>query len=216
MITDTEIQENVLAELSWEPALDATEITVTANNGVVTLRGKVHHYGERRAAEQAAVKIKGVKSLINELQVTLCGEEQPSDEEIADEILRMLNNHTAIPPGQIKVRVIHGFVYLEGELAWNFQKEAVFTAVRHLKGIVGISNLIRIRPHISQAAVKTQVRQALYRYAGLEADGIKVETDGNEVVITGKVRSWSEKQAVEKAVWASSGVKSVRNNLIID
>ena len=89
MITDTEIQENVLAELSWEPALDATEITVTANNGVVTLRGKVHHYGERRAAEQAAVKIKGVKSLINELQVTLCGEEQPSDEEIADEILRL-------------------------------------------------------------------------------------------------------------------------------
>lgn len=215
MKTDSELQRDVMDELKWEPILDATEIGVAVHNGIVTLSGYVSNYAKKFAAESATWRVKGVKAVAEELEVQL-DENKPTDAEIAGSIINILKWHTAIPDEQIRVKVTDGWVYLNGEVNWNYQKDSVIKAVRVLKGVTGVSNLIDVKPRINTTVVKDHIRKALERSADFEADQIKIETLGNKVILKGTTRSFEERKAAERAAWSAPGVMSVDDELIID
>lgn len=216
MKTDSEIQKDVMDELKWEPILSATEIGVAVKNSVVTLSGYVSNYAKKFAAEHAAWRVKGVKAVAEELEVRLGDENMLTDEEVAASILNTLKWHTTIPEEQVKVKVTAGWVYLDGVVDWNFQKESIFNAVRTLKGVRGVSNLITVRPRVNSVVVKENIRKALERSADFEASQIHVETLGNHVILRGKARSFVEKNAAERAAWSAPGVITVEDQLEID
>jgi len=215
MKTDVQIQQDVMDELSWEPALNASEIGVAVRNGVVTLSGHVSAFAKKFAAENAAWRVKGVKAVAEEIEVRLAGDSRLPDDEIADNIVRTLKWNTAVPDENIKVKVTGGWVYLEGELDWNFEKETAFNAVRHLKGVTGVTNLIAVKPRVNTVVVKDNIRKALERSADLESANIQVDTMGNKVILHGKARSWAEKRTIENAAWSAPGVAIVDDELII-
>lgn len=215
MKTDSEIQRDVIDELKWEPILEAAEIGVTVHNAIVTLSGYVSNYAKKFAAEKATWRVKGVKAVAEELEVQL-GEDKPTDAEIAGSIINTLKWHTSIPDEQIKVKVSDGWVYLTGEVDWNYQKESAFKAIRVLKGVRGVTNMIDVKPNINTTVVQDNIRKALERSADFEADQIKVETLGNKVILKGTTRSFEERKAAERAAWSAPGVMSVEDELIID
>src|SRR3569833_2148364 len=209
METDATIQKNVIEELKWEPILNATEIGVAVKNGIVTLTGRVSTYAKKSAAERAVWRVKGVHGVAEELHVSLVDENTPTDSEIADKVVDTLRWHTSIPDDQIKVTVTNGWLKLEGEVNWNFQKEAVFNAVKHLAGVTNIKNFIKVKPRINTAIIRAGIRKALERNADLDADKISVETSNNKVVLKGTAYSWNERTAAARAAWSAPGVEWV-------
>jgi len=215
MKTDLEIQKDVMDELKWEPMLNATEIGVAVKDGVVTLTGTVSNYSKKFAAEDATWRVKGVKAVAEELEVKLGDGDLLTDSEVAANVINTLRWNTVIPDEQIKVKVSKGWVYLSGEVDWNFQKDAVMNAIRGLKGVRGVSNEITIKPRVQPADIKGNIRKALERKADLEANNIKVETIGNRVVLKGSARSWNERKAIAHAAWSTPGVALVDDEIVI-
>jgi len=215
MKTDFEIQKDVMAELKWEPMLNAAEIGVAVKNGIVTLTGMVSNYAKKSAAEHATLRVKGVLAVAEELEVKLGEGEKITDSEVAANVVNTLRWNTSIPDEQIKIRVTNGWVYLSGEVNWNFQKDAVINAIRGLKGIKGVNNEITIKPRVQTAIIKENIRKALQRKATFEVDNIKIETIGDRVVLKGAVKSWDERKAIANAAWSAPGVASVDDEIVI-
>lgn len=216
MKTDVQIREDVLDELMWEPMLKPAEIGVAVTDGIVTLSGYVNDYSKKLAAEKAVKRVKGVKAVAEDIQVRLPFEMQKDDEEIAGEVVNALKWNTNIPDEKISVKVDNGWVTLDGELEWQFQRDAALTAVRDLVGINGVINLLKLKPVLSTSIIKSNIRKALERNADLEADKITIDTSDSTVTINGKVHSWSEKSEAERAIWATPGVAKVINHLEIN
>ncbi|HWV66419.1 BON domain-containing protein [Chitinophaga sp.] len=216
MKTDVQIREDVLDELMWEPMLKPAEIGVAVTDGIVTLSGYVNDYSKKLAAEKAVKRVKGVKAVAEDIQVRLPFEMQKDDEEIAGKVVNALKWNTNIPDEKISVKVDNGWVTLDGELEWQFQRDAALTAVRDLVGINGVINLLKLKPVLSTSIIKSNIRKALERNADLEADKITIDTSDSTVTINGKVHSWSEKSEAERAIWATPGVAKVINHLEIN
>jgi len=212
MKTDLDIQKDVMAELQWEPALNASEIGVAVHQGVVTLSGHVKFYSEKRAAEKAAKRVKGVKAVALDIEVLL-DNGRISDTGIAESIVRALDWNTTIPNDRIRIRVDNAWVYLEGEVERLADKQAVEEAIFDLSGIRGITNQINVSSQIDSGSVKDDIRKALERSAELEADSVQIETHGNQVVLKGSARSWNERLAIEKAAASAPGVTEVINDI---
>ncbi|MEY4604782.1 MAG: hypothetical protein RIT43_2074 [Bacteroidota bacterium] len=216
MKTDVEIQKDVMDELKWELIQNANEIGVAVKDGIVTLSGTVDSYYKKLQAERAAKKVLGVKAVAQEMTVQLVERGKRTDAEIASAVINALAWHSSIPEEKIKVKVEKGWVTLEGEVEWDFQRNYSRKAVENLQGVLGISNNIRIAPKLKSADIKNKIFSAFHRSATLDSDSINITTDGSKVVLTGKVRSFVEKKDAEKAAYLAPGVTEVENKLVID
>jgi osmotically-inducible protein OsmY len=215
MLNNLELQKKVLEAMDWEPSLDATRIGIAASGGVVTLTGQVPSYADRLAAERVVKRIVGVKGLANDLDVRLPGDARRTDTDLATAAVKALEWDVQVPHQLVKPRVADGWITLEGQVEWQFQREAAEQAVRHLLGVRGVSNQITLSAKVTPTDLKNRIEAALKRNAELEARKIRVETKGGTVVLDGFVHSWSERDEAERAVWAAPGVMVVEDRLAV-
>jgi osmotically-inducible protein OsmY len=214
--SDTDIQKDIIAELKWEPSLRDDDIAVSVRDGVVTLAGFTDSYVDRWKAEQVASKVKGVKAIANEIEVKLPSSSTRPDPDIARAALDALRWNISVPHDRIKVKVEKGWVTLEGDVDWYYQKEAAERSVRYLTGVRGVSNLMTLRARPVPADIKQKIKDALQRGAEFDAEHITVEMDGSKVILRGTVRSFAEMQDAERAARKAPGVTEVENRLTVD
>lgn len=210
---DAELRSKVIEELNFDPSLDAAGIGVAATGGVVTLTGHVGSYAEKLAAERAAQRVKGVQAIAQEIEVRFASDKQNGDDQIAARALKILEWDTTVPPGAVRVKVQQGWVTLSGTVAGQFQRQAAANAVRRLSGVVGVENRIVVRPTVVAGDVRQHIEDALRRSAEIDAGGIRVQVEGNRVVLDGTVHSWHERASVERAAWSVNGVIAVDDRL---
>lgn len=214
MSNDTELKALVLAELAWEPSVTAPHIGVTARDGVVTLSGHVHRFAEKQAAQKAALRVRGVKAVAEEIEVKLPLDTVRSDEDIALAAIDRLAWDSTLPKDAIKVTVQDGWLTLTGEVGWRFEHDAAAQDVRRLWGVVGVSNQITLKPRVNTYNLTSDISNALHR-SWFDHEGVKVSANGGTVTLTGHVKSWSERDLAGSTAWASPGATDVENHLII-
>lgn len=215
MRSDADIRSDVEAELSYDPNIAASDIAVSVKEGVVTLAGFVRSYFHKWQAERDTKRVKGVRGVANDLEIRLPSIDARPDPEIAREAVQALS--TALPYSDEKftVTVRDGWVTLEGEAEWQYQREQAEAAVRRIRGIKGVTTEIKLRPKAAVSTVKTMIEDALKRSAEVDAQNIAVEAEGDKVILKGKVRSWAERQEAERAAWRAPGVRKVEDLITI-
>lgn len=214
--SDSDIQRDVSSELKWEPSLRGDDIAVTVRDGIVTLAGHVASYIEKWRAERVASRVKGVKAIVNDLEVRLASSSQRPDPDIARAAVSALEWNASVPNDRIRVKVENGWVTLEGDVDFYFQREAAERAVRTLWGVKGVTNLITVQAAPTGADVKQRIMQALQRGASFDADRITVEVDGHKAILRGTVRSFAEMRDAERAARNAPGITEVENHLTVD
>lgn len=215
MKTDAQLQQDVIAELKWEPSVNAAQIGVEVKDGIVTLAGHVDSYAEKFDVERAAQRVAGVKALAIEMDVTLPGSSKRNDADIARSAENTIEWLTYLPNDSVKVKVEGGWITLSGEVHWDYQREAAFSAVRYLMGVTGVSNQIAVKPKVSLSAVKSDIEAALKRRAKSDAQSISVKVQGTDVTLSGTVHSWSERDLASNAAWGTPGVRKVVDNMTV-
>ncbi|HUA17525.1 MAG TPA: BON domain-containing protein [Bryobacteraceae bacterium] len=216
MKPDTQLRRDVEDELDAEPGLDASSISVSVSEAIVTLSGHVPSYSEKLAAERCAARVEGVGAVASEVDIRLPDGGRVTDEDIARAALNALAWNSLVPPGRVKVEVTSGWITLEGDLDWHYQKIAAHDTVCHLRGVTGVTNKIILKPVSMRIAVEAHVQAALRRHFGRQLSQVHVETRGDHVILRGSVHSLFERGEVERAAWTTPGVCHVDNNLKVE
>lgn len=216
MKNNEELQNDVQNAIKWEPLLNAAEIGVTANDGIVSLTGVVDSYAKKMEAENAAKKVIGVKALVEKIEVKFPNSWTKNSAEIATEVLAALHSNWSVPKDKVTVKVEDGWVTLEGELPWNYQKVAAKSAVNYLVGVKGVTNNIKIKADSHDAIEQKDVEEAIARNWSIDDSDIKVQVSGTTVTLTGTVTSWYQKEEAARIAWNTPGIWHVKNELVID
>jgi osmotically-inducible protein OsmY len=216
MKTDVEIQKDVMEELKWEPLLTASEIGVAVKNKVVTLSGTVDSFYKKEEAENAAKRVSGVVAVAEDIEVKPFATSKKNDTEIARMIADTLKWDSVVQDDKVRVKVEDAWVTLEGIVDWEFQKESVKSSIKSLVGIRGISNNITVKPSVTAKDIKQKISLAFHRSATVDASKVEIEIEGSKAILTGRVRSWSEKNDAEDAAWKAEGITAIENKLVID
>ncbi len=216
MKDNAELQKDVQDAIRWEPLLNAAEIGVTVKDGVVTLTGTVDNYAKKMQAEEAAKGVAGVKAVVEKIEIQFSNWGKTTDGEIAMEVVNALNWNSKVPDDKVKVKVEDGWVTLEGEVSWNYQRDAARNSVVNLMGVKGVSNNTKVKSESKDVIDKKQIENALERDWSINADNIKVSVSGTTVTLTGKVNSSHQKEEAERIVWKAPGVWSVKNELEVE
>jgi osmotically-inducible protein OsmY len=215
MRTDSEIKKDVEDELRWDPDIDATDLAVAVHNGVVALTGFVRSYMQKTQAERDAKRVAGTSGVANDIEVRLPYINKRPDPEIARDAVQKLQNELPYSSQYIKVTARDGWLTLEGSLEWNYQRARAETAVRSVRGVIGVTNDITLKPRVAASDVKLKIQDALQRSAEIDASRIIVEAIGSKVTLKGTVRSWAERTEAERAAWRAPGVTTVENQIAI-
>jgi osmotically-inducible protein OsmY len=214
--TDVQIKTDVLSELAFEPAVKVTDIGVLVKDGIVTLTGTTANHGEKWHAIRAAKRVSGVKGLADDITVTLAEPHRRTDTEIATAAVHQIEWSTTIPRTTVRVTVRDGWITLEGEVEWWFQKIAAETVMHYMVGVKGIKNQITIKPLISAADVGKAIRTAFERNAMLDGRKIEVTTQGSTVTLAGTVANSAEREEAERVAWTAPGVIRVDNQIAVE
>lgn len=215
-VDDSDLRRAVIAELEWDPTVDASAIAVAVKEGVVTLAGSVGSYTEKLNAERGVKGLIGVRGVADELEVRLGGLSVRDDAEIAQSVLTALRFNVAVPDDQLRVTVDRGWIRLEGDVAWQYERAAAESSVRPVMGVKGVTNDIIVKPRVEASAVKAEIEDAFARRAHLDADKIIVDASGDTVTLRGSVRTWVAKDEAEQAAWYARGVAKVHNDIIVN
>jgi osmotically-inducible protein OsmY len=214
MKTDSQLQHDVMEELKWEPQVDHSQIGVAAKDGVVTLTGFVPSFAQKIAAEKAARRVSGVRAVAQEIEVRFTSDPKTADAEIAQRILDIFAWDVTIPDERLTVKVEHGWVTLEGEVDWNYQKAAAFKAAGKIGGVKGVSNYVEVRAKASPTDIRDRIMAAFRRSSAIDASLIDIKIDGSTVRLSGRVKGWNERKLAENAAWAAPGVTKVEDEII--
>ncbi|WP_448097712.1 BON domain-containing protein [Luteibacter yeojuensis] len=215
-MNNTQLRQNIIEELDFEPSIDTSGIAVAVDDGIVTLSGHVGTYAEKVNAERATWRVKGVKAIAQEIKVRLPFEKKVNDDEVARRAVDILAWNTWVPRDAVKVRVSNGWLTLTGSVKWDYQRREAEKAVRKLSGVLGVTNEIALAPAVQATDIRQRINDALKRHAEVEAARIRVDvSDGGRVHIEGDVDNWDERQAVERAVWSAPGVQFVEDRVRI-
>jgi osmotically-inducible protein OsmY len=215
MKSDNEIERDVRDELKWDPDLDDSDIAVSVKDGVVTLAGFTKSYTDRLEAEIAAKRVAGVRAVANDIDVRLPAIDQRPDPEIARDAVAALKAELPISHDRIKLIVKDGWVTLEGGVEWQYQKTTAENAVRRVKGVKGVTNVITVKPKAEPSELQRKIMDAFKRNAEVDANRITVEANGSEVVLKGTVRSWIEREEAERVAWSAPGVTRVEDRIVV-
>jgi osmotically-inducible protein OsmY len=215
MNSDSEIERDVKDELSWNPDLDATDIAVSVKKGVVTLTGFVKSYTDKYEAEAAAKRVSGVVAVANDIEVRMPSVDERPDPEVARDAVAAIKSQLPISSEKIKVIVKNGWITLEGQVEWQYQRSTAEHAVRRIKGVKGVSNMIQLKPQAQPSEIKHKIQEAFRRNAEVDSNRIIVDADGGVVTLKGTVRSWVEREEAERAAWAAPGVVNVVDQIVV-
>jgi osmotically-inducible protein OsmY len=210
---DMQVRDAVQQQLEWDSEVDASAIGVAAKGGSVTLTGYIDTYAGKLAAERAAKRVRGVRAVANDVDVRL--KLGRTDADIAIDAARALDLYATIPPG-VKAAVHNGHVVLTGVVPWPYQRTHAEKVIRHIKGVHGLSNRIMLAPRAVERDARHRITAALQRNANLDARQITVNVDGNTATITGTVRTWLQRESVERAVADGPGIATVVNHLVVE
>ncbi len=216
MKNNEELQKDVQDAIKWEPLLNAAEIGVTAKDGVVSLTGIVDCYAKKLEAENAAKSVAGVKAVVEKIEIKFSSASNKSNEDIANEVLTAFKGRWDVPGDKIQVKVEDGWITLNGELPWNYQKEAAKDAVQYLIGVKGISNNIIVKSETKEEIEIIDVENALARSWPVNSQNIKVSASGTKVTLSGTVSSWYQKDEAGRIAWNTPGVWAVDNELAVE
>lgn len=216
MKTNQELQRDVEDAIKWAPLMHAAEIGVTAKDGVVSLTGIVDSYVKKMEAENAAKKVLGVKAVVENIEVKFPSTWTKTDAEVANEVLAALKANYSVPNDKIKVKVEKGWVTLEGELNWNYQREAALSATKYLTGVKGVTNNIKLKPTAHDRIEKEAVEKAIRRNWSIDSSDINVSVDGTTVTLKGTVDSWYQKEEAGRIAWNTPGIWHLKNELAVD
>ena len=216
MKSNAELQTDVQNAIKWEPLLNAAEIGVTAKDGVVSLTGVVDSYSKKMEAENAAKKVIGVNALVEKIEVKFPSSWTKTNAEIANEVLSALKSNWSVPKDKVTVKVENGWVTLEGELPWNYQKEAAKSAVNYLTGVKGVTNNIKIKSEMHDVIEQEDVENAIGRSWAVDDNDISVKVSGTTVTLSGTVTSWYQKEEAGRIAWNTPGIWHVQNDLTVD
>ena len=215
MKTDSQLQQDISAELKWEPSIHAARTGVEVKDGVVTLAGQVDSYSEKWNAERAAQRVAGVKAMTTELKVHLTGLSKRTDADVAEAVENVLEWTSSLPAGAIKVMVEGGWVTLSGDVDWQYQRQAATDSVRYLMDVTGVSDQISIKPSVTATAVKSDIEAALKRTSIADAKKISVAVNGSDVTLSGTVHSWDERDTATNSAWGTPGVRNVVDRMTL-
>lgn len=216
MKNNADLQTDVQNAIKWEPLLNAAEIGVTAKDGVVSLTGVVDSYAKKTEAENAAKKVIGVKALVENIEVRFHNSYSKTDVEVANEVLTALVANWSVPDNKVTVKVENGWVTLDGDLHWNYQKEAAKTAIKFLSGVKGVTNNINIKSESHDAIEKRDVENAIGRSWSVDDSDINVSVSGTTVTLTGTVNTWYQKEEAGRIAWNTPGIWFLNNELEVD
>ena len=215
MKTDSQLQKDILDELTWEPRIREAEVGVAVKDGVVTLLGYVDSFAQKLECERAAQRVGGVRVVADDLKVKLPGGFERNDTDLAHQVSNALAWDIEVPRDRIKARVENGWVWLEGEVDWQYERLAAERAVHFLTGVRGVTNSLRIKTTTSTYDVSKRIKAALHRRAESDANGIQVQANDGRVTLKGSVRTAAERMDAELAAWAAPGVRSVEDRIVV-
>jgi osmotically-inducible protein OsmY len=212
--TDVRLRDAVTRQLDWEPEVDDSAVGVSAKDGMVTLTGFIDSYAGKLAAERAVKRVRGVRAVANDIVVRV--KVDRTDADIAADAVRALKLRPGIPES-VQAVVHNGHVSLTGKVEWLVQRERAEDVVRHIRSVRGVQNYIEVSPQTTQRDVRRRIVQALHRNADLDARHIDVAIgDDDAVILTGTVRSWSQRDAAERAAGSAPGIRRLDNRIIVE